>query len=159
MNATEYARLLLDNSQKEGDRFWTRHNGFSVVEGILVGFVAQSLFRSDGPQEPILAVAIAGMLVAILHFLVLRVSAHYNRTWFYNLKDWVSKTANAETRSEGQEISLGVWQHFTQHLTQHEKLPCPKLHSSTIAYFIPILFFVLWIVIIILLPTSTARGY
>jgi hypothetical protein len=143
MNPYDYAKLLLESSFKESQNFWIRNSGFIVFHSALVVFVLDYLNNSpqnNSLQDVPLVIPIVGLLVALVHLQMIRVSAYYNHAWFDTLKDWVNKQKSISNSKD-----TGVWSHFEQHLRDYDnKLPCPRLHCSKLAIIPIILLIIFW---------------
>lgn len=152
MQEVEYVKLLLDSSFKGSERFWTRNNSFFFVQSIVIGFALNALVKGINQNIKLFffIFSFIGMFFALFHFLVLRISAYYNTAWFCSMKNVINKLAE-----DPNSYNQFIWKHFSNHLCGHEiKLPWPRLHSTRLAYCIPIMFFLMWLVIFIALALN-----
>jgi hypothetical protein len=100
----------------------------------------------------------AGVTIAILHRMVLETAEHYNGAWYQGFEDWVITQANSESEPD----LKGSWLYLKNVTTSMDRLDRKKIrlktwkpniwersvplyHSSRIAKWLPIVFFLLWI--------------
>ena len=144
MKHDDYAKLLIENSFKEGNLFWVRHGGYMLAQALLLGLVVGQKLSL------VLIFSLVGSLFALLHWRVLVVSSHYNETWFEAFRDWVRQRHKSTDQESSNDQSSESWSHLENKLDIHEdEIPKPGIHATKLSYFIPFLFILGWVGLVI----------
>ena len=133
----DLAKALLESSFKESAAFWTRNTGYLTFQGILLGFTTNSLKSGTHDLKLLVGICLVGLVVSLMHFQTARVSAHYNHSWYKGVKKWSQIQLEATASKE--------WSIFHESLYANDKLPWPRIHSTSIATLVPVLFMFCWI--------------
>jgi hypothetical protein len=153
MTPADYLKILLDSSFKESATMWTRTAALltfnSVILGFFLNFVRDDFSRLG--HTATLLFSILGIYVGLLNVFVVRVSAHYNFTWYNSYVEWVRLQRSLSTYPETQ----NPWLHLSNHINRHDTLPFPRLHSSGIATILSSSLIFIWTGIFIVYMVKT----
>jgi hypothetical protein len=146
----DYIKLLLDSSFKEANLFWVRNSAFFVVQALLLGFVINIIFKDittmtsqqrDNFYLILYILKIFGLLISLFHIIVIAYSRHYNLIWFNKLKNLLA----TNTKYEEGDINKDLY----NVLNKYDCICMPRVNVITFTLLIPIIFIILWILLII----------
>ena len=130
------AQMLIDNSFKEGSLYWNRNNVFMVAQTVLFGFTLNILTKDNLADFKIsvFLFEVVGILIAILHIYVLKISKEYQNCWLTTFWSFVEQ----QKEKDG-----GNWDILENVGKLYKNVP---KKSTSLALLVAYLFLIIWII-------------